>query len=189
MPHYRSRDRFADADGRLRPMRVLILLMCLAACAPQAPARCDRTVTRDVHFSAANATDHLSVRAIGPSCDKTIGLFELRTSEGYPVWSWSAPLAHTFGDVFAAEDHEAVEGFLDTWANADIATTRSAPAWAELRPGQTNLDQLTYNDIRARDLPMLCHFSGTARQLCVFWEPSAGGAGLLFEREILETGE
>jgi hypothetical protein len=168
-----------------------IVLLCapVAACAPPQAARCDLTVARDVTFSAAGEDDRISVSAQGPSCDKTIGVFEVRNADGYPLWSWSAPLAHAFGDVFEADDEEAVQAFLTSWANAEITTTQAAPAWAELGQSHFGLDQLTYSDIRARDLPMLCHFSGTARQLCVFWEPSAGGAGLLFEREIAEVGE
>ena len=47
----------------------------------------------------------------------------------------------------------------------------------------------TFCHNRARDLPMLCHFSGTARQTCVFWEPVAGGAGHLFDQDVEETVE
>jgi len=143
--------------------------------------------THTFAFGYAEAQDTITAQAIGPSCDKAIGLYAIRDQEGYPIWSWSAPLKHAFGDVFEAEDTEHVQGFLDRWATPDISTTQSAPEWTALAPGQTTLDQLTYSDIRARDLPMLCHYSGTSRQTCVFWEPAAGGAGHLYDRTIEES--
>lgn len=171
---------------------VIGLALMLGACAREsgdALAGCDLQAAREIAFSSGESADEVLTRAIGPSCDKAIGLFVLRTAEGYPVWSWSAPLAHRFGDVFAAEDSEHVQSFLDAWAQPEITTTQAAPAWPALAPGQTTLDQLTYEDVRARNLPMLCHFSGTARQTCVFWEPAAGGAGQLYDRDVEESQE
>ena len=172
-------------------MRAIILgaVLALAACGREAPAGCDLEVTRELAFTAADARDTLVAKAIGPSCDKLVGLYVVRTGDGYPGWSWSAPLSHRFGDVFAESDAEHVQSFLDTWAQPDISPTQAAPAWDALTYGQTTLDRLTYEDVRARNLPMLCHFSGTARQTCVFWEPAAGGAGHLFDRDIEENGE
>jgi hypothetical protein len=157
----------------------------IASCAPQG-AGCNLSATREFTFGNATA-DTITAQAIGASCDKAIGLFVVRDAEGYPIWSWSAPLKHAFGDVFAAEDTEHVQRFLDRWVQPVMATTSAAPAWSALIPGQTTLDELTYEDIRGRDLPMLCHFSGTARQICVFWEPAAGGAGHFLDRDVEET--
>jgi hypothetical protein len=168
----------------------LAALLALAACVrTQAPARCDYEVSREIAFTAADAQDTVVAQSIGPSCDKAIGLYVVRAADGYPIWSWSAPLAHRFGDVFAPEDSEHVENFLNSWAQPRLATTQSAPAWDALAHGQTSLDRFTYEDIRARDLPMLCHFSGTARETCVFWEPAAGGAGHMLDRDVEETQE
>lgn len=171
-------------------MRLVVVLLAaaLTACAAPEPGRCDLQVARSVAFTDAEAPDTVTVQAIGPSCDKTIGLFELRTAEGDPIWSWSAPLAHRFGDVFAPQDRGHVSSFLDRWAAPEIGVTQSAPAWDTLAPGQTSLDALTYEDVRARNLPMLCHFIGTARQACVFWEPAAGGAGHMFDRDAPAAG-
>ena len=106
-----------------------------------------------------------------------------------PVWSWTSPLTRSFGEVIPPDEPEQMRSFLERWAQPDILSATDAPPWRELESGQTTLDQFTYEDIRARDLPMLCHYSGTARQTCVFWEPAAGGAGLFYEREVEETGE
>lgn len=172
-------------------MRALFFcaMLALAACERQAPARCDLDATRELAFTAADARDTLVAQAVGPACDKVIGLYVVRTADGYPVWSWSAPLSHRFGDMFAEGDAEHMQSFLNTWAQPELATTQSAPAWGALTQGQTGLDRLTYEDVRARDLPMLCHFSGTAQQTCVFWEPAAGGAGHLLDRDIEENRE
>ncbi|PZO51730.1 MAG: hypothetical protein DCF16_10705 [Alphaproteobacteria bacterium] len=168
-------------------MRFLLIALALAAaaaCTPRA-GTCDVNVEREVAFT--DAASHVRAETIGPNCHQAVALYTIRSGEGDVLWSWTAPLQRAFGDVFAADPDEHLQTFLDRWATPDIATTQSAPEWANLFPGQTTLDQLTYDDIRARDLPMLCHYSGTSRQTCVFWEPIAGGAGQLYDREAVET--
>jgi hypothetical protein len=159
----------------------------LAACAPSAD-RCSLSLTRNVSFSAPNAADTITTRSLGPSCDKAIGQYEIRSEDGAPIWSWSAPLPQTFGDVFPADKPAQMHEFLERWAQPTLSLTQEAPAWPLLAPGQTTLDQLTYEDIRARNLPMLCHASGSRRQVCIFWEPIAGGAGHFYDRNY-EEGE
>ncbi len=176
-------------DRGVRPvMRAVLLCLALfaAACTRTETERCDIEATHDLAFSGVAATDQVSARAEGPSCDKAIGVYVIRDADGFPLWSWSAPLSHRFGVVFEADGREHMQAFLQQWAQASLYTTQSAPAYDDLAPGQSTLDQLTYDDIRARDLPMLCHFSGTARQTCVFWEPAAGGAGHFLDRDVVE---
>lgn len=174
----------ADHDRGVRPVRyaALALLALLSACGRQA---CNMEVTRDLSFTAPNAQDTVIVRALGPSCDEAVGVYAIHDAEGRPIWSWSEPLPRAFGHVF--EDKNAMQEFLQRWAQPTLSTTQTAPAWSALQPGQTTLDRLTYEDIRARNLPMLCHFSGTAREVCVFWEPAAGGAGHFYDRDAEET--
>ncbi len=167
--------------------RLIAFALLNAACAPAQEARCDISVTRELSFTAADAQDTVTVRAFGPSCDKAIGHYEIRTAEGHPIWAWSAPLPRAFGDVFAASEPEAMREFLQRWARPTLSTTGQASEWPLLAPGQTTLDRLTYDDLRARDLPMLCHASATARETCVFWEPAAGGAGHLLDRDVEEA--
>lgn len=171
-------------------MRLLVLgaFALLASACSQQQARCDFTHTREIAFSGLG-TDRVTVRSFGASCDKAIGVYEIIDGEGHPVWAWATPLQRAFGDVFTAEAPEHMQTFLEEWSQPVIARTTAAPEWSALVPGETTLDELTYADIRARDLPMLCHFSGTARQTCVFWEPVAGGAGHLFDRDVEETME
>lgn len=172
----------------MRALAFAALALVAAACTQTSQtAGCDLEASHPLTFTSPEAADTIVAQARGPSCDKTIGVYVLRTAEGYPIWSWSAPLAHRFGEVFAPEDTEHVQNFLDVWVQPTITTTQTAPAHASLIAGQTTLDQLTYEDIRARNLPMLCHFSGTARETCVFWEPAAGGAGHLLERDVEES--
>jgi hypothetical protein len=165
-------------------LALLILAITIAACAPQ--QRCDLTAVHEISFTNANASDSITARSFGESCDQAVILYVVRDGEGAPVWSWAGALAQRFGEIFSAEDRDAVQDFLARWVQANVTTTQSAPTWDALMAGQTTLDQLTYEDIRARDLPMLCHFSATARETCVFWEPAAGAAGLFFEREVAE---
>lgn len=171
-------------------MRILLLVgvvALLGACAPNQNARCDITVTQDLALAGSNTTETIIARAVGPSCDKAVGLYAIHDAEGHPAWAWAAPLPRAFGDAFVNADEAAMRTFLTEWARPNVTTTQSAPAWDALTPGQTTLDRLTYDDIRARNLPMLCHASGTGRELCVFWEPAAGGAGHYFDRDIEET--
>jgi hypothetical protein len=165
-------------------MRLLAFaaLLALVACAPREDARCDITVTRDLSFTAPDAADTITTRSFGASCDRAIGFYAIHDAEGHPVWAWTTPLPRAFGDAFAESDAEHMREFLERWAQPAVMTTQSAPDWSALESGQTTLDRLTYDDIRARNLPMLCHSSGTARELCVFWEPAAGGAGHMFDR-------
>jgi hypothetical protein len=170
-------------------MRYFLLgLIALAgACTQQQAGRCDFTHSSQVAFTNAEAQERIVVRSFGAACDKAIGVYEIVDAEGRPIWAWASPLQRGFGDVFSADEPEHMQTFLEQWSQPAIETTQAAPEWRALAPGQTTLDQLTYVDIRARNLPMLCHFSGTARQLCVFWEPAAGGAGLFYERDVEET--
>lgn len=163
---------------------LLTILIALAAGCTLPAARCDLHITRDLSFSGMDANDTITARASGPSCDKAIGVYEIRAADGYPIWAWAAPLSHRFGDVFAPNEPDAMRDFLARWAQPNLGATHSAPAWASLEPGQTTLDQVTYDDIRARDLPMLCHASGTGRETCIFWEPAAGGAGHFYDRDM-----
>jgi hypothetical protein len=168
----------------------LFVIGALAACTPRETAmQCDITVTQDLALSSAEANEMVVARAIGPSCDKAVGLYAIHAADGQPAWAWATPLPRAFGDAFIEADPAMMRDFLTRWAQPRVATTQSAPAWDALTPGQTTLDRLTYDDIRARNLPMLCHSTGTARELCVFWEPGAGAAGLYLERDIEETAE
>lgn len=168
----------------MRTLAAFLLLALIAACAPKPANICDVTVTREAAFTAPDAADIITTRSLGRACDQAIGLYTITTADGHPVWAHAVPLERAFGDGFAEPEPEAMRAFLERWAEPRITTTATAPNWTQLTPGQTTLDRLTYEDIRARDLPMLCHYSGTGRQLCVFWEPGAGGAGHFFDREI-----
>ena len=192
MPNYRSGCAHAHHDRGVRPVRfvVLCIIAALAACEQRAAtAQCDISVTRDLALSGTDAHETITARAIGPSCDKAVGLYAIHDAEGHPAWAWAAPLPRAFGDAFVEADEDVMRDFLTEWARPRVSTTQSAPEWDALTPGQTTLDRLTYDDIRGRNLPMLCHSSGTGRELCVFWEPAAGGAGHYFDRDVEETSE
>jgi hypothetical protein len=184
-----SRIALADNDRSVRP--VIRLLLCafalsLSACAPANDmGHCNVVATRTVAFSAAAAEDEIIIRAIGPTCHNAVGLYTVHGGDGHPMHAWSAPLSRAFGQLSENGDAEETQAFLQRWADeTELATTQSSPEWSALIQGQSTLDQLTYEDIRARDLPMLCHYSGTGRQACVFFEPAAGGAGHLYDRDV-----
>lgn len=173
----------------IRAVVALLLAGFAAGACTRAPQTCDLSAAHTLAFTGPATEDEITAQAFGPSCDKAVGLLTIRSAEGFPIWSWSAPLSHRFGEVFAPDDREHMQDFLERWSTPALAATGEAPAWADLAPSQTTLDQLTYDDIRARGLPMLCHYSATARQTCVFWEPAAGGAGHLYDRDVVESEE
>lgn len=172
-------------------MRLLILagLALCAACAPEQEAHCETRIARDIAFTEGASPDVIEARSLGQNCAQAFGVLTITTHEGDPVWVYAAPLARAFGEGFAEPEEEAMKAFLERWAAAEVSRTSAAPVWTQLSAGQTGLDQLTYEDIRARDLPMLCHYAGTGRRLCVFWEPAAGGAGQLLDLESNEEGQ
>lgn len=161
----------------------LFALLTLAACAPQAPSRCDVSFDREIAFTAPDARDVVTARAFGPSCDRTIGVFSVSSADGHPLWAWAAPMDQAFGDAHAEADAEAMRVFLERWSQPTLAHTSEAPAWPLPQTARTTLDRVTYEDIRARDLPMLCHSTGTGVEACVFWEPAAAGAGHFYDRD------
>jgi hypothetical protein len=168
-------------------MRVLLLICALglAACAPREAAHCDVSVTREIAFSSQ--TDVVTARALGAACDKAVALYVVASPEGHPIWAWTAPMGHAFGTHFDIATEQEIGAFLARWAEPRLARTSDAPAWS--REIATSLDAATYEEVRARDLPMLCHLSGVARETCVFWEPAAAGGAVLLERETLEAAD
>jgi len=167
---------------------LFLCVTALAGCEAQQRNACDLTVSAEIAFTDANAADVVTARTYGPDCARTIGVYTIATADGHPVWAWASPMPRAFGDAFAETEPAHMEEFLQQWASPEIIRTTAAPEWDALATGQTTLDRLTYDDIRARDLPMLCHFIGTGRQACVFWEPAAGGAGHYLDRDVAEEG-
>jgi hypothetical protein len=163
---------------------IALALTAIAGCAPRAPSDCNLSFDRDVAFTAADAHDVVTARALGASCDKTVGVFTVSSADGHPLWSWSTPMTQAFGDTFVGANADAMRTFLERWSQPTLTRTSAAPAWPLPETTRTTLDRLTYEDIRARDLPMLCHSTGTGVEACVFWEPAAAGAGHMYDRDI-----
>lgn len=171
----------------MRSALTLTALAFIAACQPQPAETCDVAVEREIQFSHPESADVVGARLIGPDCNRAVALFTVATADGHPIWAWTAPAGRAFGNAFADADAEQARRFLERWAAAEVTTTAAAPAWPLPDTARSTLDRFTYDDIRARELPMLCHLSGVALQTCVFWEPAAGGAGLLLERDVTQT--
>ena len=187
---HRSRLTCADNDRGVRIVKAFVIIALLAlasACSQQNAGACNVSVDRELAF--AGATVNLRAETQGQNCHQALALYTIRDEAGDLIYAWTTPLQRAFGDVFGELPDEHLQSFLDRWATPAVLTTAAAPAWADLETGQSTLDQLTYDDIRARELPMLCHYSGTSREACVFWEPAAGAAGHLFDRIAEETPE
>lgn len=157
---------------------LVIVLLAIAGCAPREAERCDVTITHELAFSAAH--DEVTAQLLGPTCGEAVALYSVRQEDGHLIWAWA-------GSAAQLDDGADADAFLQRWASASVATTQTAPPFDRLAQGQTTLDRLTYEDLRARNLPMLCHLAGAGKEVCAFWEPAAGAAGLYFERNIEEN--
>lgn len=172
----------------MRAFLALLVFAALAACQREpAPTACNLSVTHEIAFTAPDAKDVVTAQTMGASCDRAIAHYAVVAADGHPIWAWTAPMPRVFGAAFADANVEYMQSFLERWAAPRLLRTAEAPAWPLTGTAHTTLDRATYDDIRARDLPMLCHLSGTGRETCVFWEPAAGGAGLYFERDVPES--
>jgi hypothetical protein len=169
--------------------RALLLALALTLCACSRSAddtRCDSEASNAVAFSSPDAHDAVEARAIGADCGAAVAVYVVRSHEGVPIYAWAAPMHPTFGDSFAPRveqplSRREMQSFLDRWAAAASATTGAAPAWHE--GIVTPFARETYEDIRARDAPMLCFLSGVARETCIYWESGVAAAGVLVERD------
>jgi hypothetical protein len=172
---------------------LFLLLFVLCACA-RAPQDCAVSAAREVAFITGDAADSVTARSLGASCDKAVAVISVANSDGHPIWAYAAPLPRVFGEAYLSPKREDVEALIERWSQPSIARTSAAPAWPasmlHLPAGALiTLDRATYEDIRARDLPMLCHLSSPGRETCVFYEPGAAGAGVLYERDAAEAAQ
>jgi hypothetical protein len=166
----------------------LALAFVLIACGVRDDAaRCDLSASHEISFTAPDVRDVVETRSIGSDCSAAVALIIVRSHEGLPLWAWAAPAYPTFGDTFVPRGpsqgpaQDDMRAFLARWAAPELARTSAAPEWNAAL--QTTLDRATYQDIRARNLPMLCHLAGVARYMCVYWEPGVAGAGELYVRD------
>jgi hypothetical protein len=164
----------------MKQFLLIAALFALGACGKhQETAQCDVSVNETITFSEPG--DRIAARAFGEGCDKAVALYVVTSPEGHPIWTWVSPMAHAFGLQFDRATKEELGAFLAQWAQPQLARTSAAPAWS--RDIKTPLDRATYEDVRARNLPMLCHLSGVARETCIFYEPAAAAATPLLERD------
>jgi hypothetical protein len=172
-------------------MRALVALLALAlcACGRAAPPDCALEATRLIAFTGKDAVDTVTARTYGASCDKAVAVFSVANGDGHPIWAFASPLPRVFGDAYLSPKRDEVEALLQRWSDPAVSTTAQAPDWPATMPHLPagalviTLDRITYDDIRARDLPMLCHLASPGRESCVFYEPGAAGAAVLFERD------
>lgn len=122
-------------------------------------------------------------------------MITIASPEGHPLWAWTAPLSPTFGNTFEARPdgptNQEADAFLARWAALRVVTTQDAPPWPRaarpLEGATSTLDHATYEDVRARALPMACHLSGVAHETCVYYEPGVAAAVLMLDRDIRAT--
>lgn len=169
----------------------LLTLIALAACGPnaQTPQRCDLLAEARIDLTAPGAADRVTARSFGPTCEEAILLYAVTTADGEAIWAWSGVAQRAFGEAMRGGNADTMQSFLDRWVSVQVERASAAPPWPPNGDANVTLERVTYEDIRARGLPMLCYLSGVARETCVFWEPAAGGAGPFYERDAHDAGD
>jgi hypothetical protein len=174
----------------------LVVLGCQQA--PPSPRGCAISVDRPISFTAPDAGDRIFAQTVGQTCTNAVAVLTIRDPDGAAIWAFAMPFRQGIGGALISPDGadlsaEAVTAALTTWiegAPRPASTVVDWPAGATAPEGEsrnarwiTTLDPLTYRDIRARNLPVLCYVSGPRRSQCVFFEPAAGQAAVLYDVE------
>lgn len=180
---------------------LLVAGLLVAGCQGEGPAKtqgCNVSVDRPISFTAPDAADRVFAQTVGPSCTEAVAVLTIRDPEGAAIWAFAMPFRQGVGAALISPDaadlsQEAVAAALNTWIEAAPRPASSVVDWpqgASAPEGEsrnarwiTTLDPLTYRDIRARNLPVYCYVSGPRRSQCVFFEPAAAQAGILYDVE------
>ncbi len=148
---------------------------------------CTVSATRGVAFSTPN--DRVTAEARGPACDKLAAVLTIRAANGALLWTYAAPADWLAPGVLGAgASRTAAADAMEDWAKVSVQTTAEFAPWPETAPGayatsdmRTPFDRDGYEDIRARNLPVLCFATGAQTTDCIFWDKEAGMAQLIYD--------
>lgn len=179
-------------------MRLLLMTLAvatLAACSrpaetQTAAAGCARSATHEVTWSNAAAPDVVTATSAGPSCAQAVVTLVMRNAAGDPLLAFAAThYAMTAGDSPPPDGLPAVsdadmDRFLAGWANVTEMRSGALPEWradaATLTESATTFAYVTpfsrdvYENMRSRDLPMVCYAGAVEGSRCLIIDPATG---------------
>lgn len=180
----------------MRILAILVAVSLLVGCnqpPDRAEAGCAREVTREVAWSGA-APDTITTNASGPSCLQAFVTLSIRNANGDGLWVHAAP----YYDMVAggapppeapAVTSEQMDTFLNGWAEPTLTRSNTLPEWrdgvasltesAETFSYDTPFDRETYEQLRARDLPMLCYAAAAEASQCLIIDPLSGAPAMI----------
>lgn len=179
----------------MRTLVFVLAALALVGCdRPRAvDAGCTREVTREVSWSGA-APDSITASSSGPSCLQAIVTLAIRNAGGDALWVHAAPYYDMVVGGAPPPDAPVVSGqrmdeFLSAWAEPTLATTDTLPEWREGAESlaesadtfsyDTAFDRPTYEQLRARALPMLCYAAAVEATRCLIVDPQSGAPTMI----------
>lgn len=179
-------------------MRVLLTslaLLSLTACSrpaeTQTASGCARGATHEVAWSNASSPDVVTATSSGPTCGQAVVTLVLRRANGDPLWAFaSTHYTLNAGDSPPPEGLPAVsdadmDRFLAGWADLTEMRSGELPEWradaASLTESATTFsydtpfDRDVYENMRGRNLPMVCYAAAAEGSRCLIIDPATGG--------------
>lgn len=180
----------------MRALAILIAALFLASCgqpAEQTDAGCAREITREVAWSGA-VPDRITASANGPSCLQAFVTLSIRAANGDALWIHAAPYYDMVAGGAPPPDAPAVsaermDAFLSSWAEPTLGRSGTLPHWragsasltesADTFAYDTPFDRDAYEQLRARDLPMLCYAAAAEASQCLIIDPLSGAPTMI----------
>lgn len=124
----------------------------------------------------------------GPSCALAVVTLVVRTADGTPVWTHTAPAAQVM--IFAGVTNAAdMQSRLAEWIaqeNSMMPTTAALPDWPQAQESpmsgefpfyvEDGFTREDYLSVRAAGLPLFCYVQGMESLACVALDPATGEA-------------
>jgi len=151
-------------------------------------AGCARSATHNVAWSTDGAEDTITTSSDGPTCAQAVVTFVARSSAGDPLWVF----ATTYFDMTSggippegapAVTEEQMDRFLTGWADVTLQRSGELPEWREgfdtlsasapTFSYDTPLGREAYEEMRARNLQMICYAAAVEATQCLLMDPAS----------------
>ncbi len=149
---------------------------------------CARTATHNVTWSTEGTEDTITASSDGPTCAQAVVTFVARSSTGDPLWVF----ASTYYDMTSggippegapAVTDEQMDTFLTGWADVTLQRSGELPEWregfdslsasAQTFTYDTPFGREAYEEMRARNLQMICYAAAVEATQCLLMDPGS----------------
>lgn len=137
-----------------------------------AARNCTVNATRSMPIKNWNNIGSISAIASGETCGNSLVRIILKTPDGKPVFTMTAP-AHDFGVALDANT-DALKSALEAALPDSAVRAAAYPAWKEgdAAPSGSEFNRDTYEAIRAANSPVICVKLPSAPQTCLASDPN-----------------